>query len=93
MKRQGKIMSNYFLDPIAVGIIEHMAQKLEVSSSEAVETIVKEFSKITLKRQAQGGTEKDVFEDINGELKGIDDRLRRIEDRVVEIHVQTFSDD
>ena len=86
MKRQGKIMSNYFLDPIAVGIIEHMAQKLEVSASEAVETIVKEFSKITLKKQAQGGTEKDVFEDINRELKAINGKLETIDLNVCEIY-------
>ncbi len=86
MKPQGKIMSNYFLDPIAAGIIEHMAQKLEVSSSEAVETIVKEFSKITLKRQAQGGTEKDVFEDINRKLETINNRLKNIDLNVSEIY-------
>ena len=82
-------MSNYFLDPIAVGIIEGMAQKLEVSASEAVETIVKEFSKITLKRQAQGVTEKDVFEDINREVTTINKRLNSIEKSVEKIYEAT----
>ncbi len=82
-------MSNYFLDPIAVGIIEGMAQKLEVSASEAVETIVKEFSKITLKRQAQGVTEKYVFEDINREVTTINKRLNSIEKSVEKIYEAT----
>ncbi len=49
----------------------------------------KEFSKITLKRQAQGVTEKDVFEDINREVTTINKRLNSIEKSVEKIYEAT----
>ena len=89
MKPQGRIADTYFLSPEVIGIIELYAQKAGVSNSVAVEQIISQCSRMAVTGVVEEVTEKDVFEDINGELQKIDARLSWIEGRLADVDIMT----
>ena len=89
MNASEKIGSTFWLSPEVTGIIELYAQKAGVSNSVAVEQIISQCSKMMVTGVVEEVTQKDVFEDINRELKAINDRLKTIEDSTDKIYEAT----
>ncbi len=79
MESLGKIANTFWLSPEVTGIIELYAQKANISASDAVDQIIIQCSQMIVSGVVEEVTEKDVFEDINRELKNIYGKLDTIE--------------
>ncbi len=89
MESLGKIANTFWLSPEVTGIIELYAQKANISASDAVDQIIIQCSQMIVSGVVEEVTEKDVFEDINRELKSIDERLNSIEISTEKIYEAT----
>ena len=80
MSQDGKMMLPLFLDPGTVATIESYAHNRDISQGEAVDEILLKCSQMMVTEVVEEVTEKDVFEDINKELKAINKKLDGLEE-------------
>ena len=89
MNQDVKVAIPLFLDPATIATIESYAQNRGISQGEAVGEILLKCSQMMVTGVVEEVTEKDVFEDINRELKKIDARLSWIEGRLADVDIAT----
>ncbi len=93
MKPQAKIASTYWLNPDVAAIIEDYAQGANISVSEALDRMIIQCSQAMITGVVEEVTEKDIFEDINGELQKIDARLSWIEGRLTDKEIEASEEE
>ena len=89
MNPQEKIMASFLLPQPVLDLVVRIAHKAGVSQSETMEKIITEWSQMAVSGVVEEVTEKDVFEDINKELKDINDRLKSIGESTEKIYKAT----
>ena len=80
MNQSGKIMTSFLLSQNVLDYVVRISHGAKVSQSEMMEKIITEWSQMAVTGVVEEVTQKDVFDDINRELKGIHERLKSIDE-------------